>query len=113
RDLRNVEWDVVYGKDMAVHYQQAHATLAPFTDLRRAKRAPNSVVESLACGRPVIVTEAVGLAELIREGRAGIVCGPTGLDLAEALDRLQADWRSLARNARAVAERWVGVGGFF
>src|SRR5207237_230726 len=71
RNLSNVELMVGYAAHMAVHYREAHVTLAPFTDLQRAKPAPNSLIESLACGRPVVISEAVGLAPLVREAGAG------------------------------------------
>jgi glycosyltransferase involved in cell wall biosynthesis len=109
RALKNV--DVVVGcrGDMARQYAEAHVTIAPFTDPTRSKPAPNSVVESLASGRPVLVTEAIGLANLIREEQAGLVCPPTGAALAESLDRLQADHSRYCRNARRLAESRFSV----
>jgi glycosyltransferase involved in cell wall biosynthesis len=109
RGLRNVELLVGRVPNMARHYRAAHVVLAPFTDFARSKPAPNSVIESLACGRPALVTEAVGLADVIREGRAGYVAQPTGAALAEGLDRVRADWGHYAREARALAERAFGV----
>jgi glycosyltransferase involved in cell wall biosynthesis len=109
RGLRNVELLVGRVPDMARHYRAAHVVLAPFTDCARSKPAPNSVIECLACGRPALVTEAVGLADVIREGRAGCVAEPTGAALAEGLDRVRADWGHYAREARALAERAFGV----
>jgi glycosyltransferase involved in cell wall biosynthesis len=58
----------------------------------------------MACGRPVLVTPQVGLAELIREERAGVVCEARGAALAEGCDRLQVDWNTLAKRARRLAE---------
>ncbi len=108
RGLTNVELVVSACRDMAAAYNAAHVCVAPFTDATRCKPAPNSVVESLACGRPVLVTETVGLADLVREGRAGSVCPPSGAALAEHLDVVRADWHQYAANARALAERWFG-----
>ncbi|HXG08815.1 MAG TPA: glycosyltransferase [Gemmataceae bacterium] len=112
RGLRNVELVTGCFPDMAVHYRQVHVTATPFTDLSRSKPAPNSLIESLACGRPVLVTETVGLAEVVREAAAGEVSEPTGPGLAEALDRLEADWISYSTRARRLAERYFGVGAF-
>jgi glycosyltransferase involved in cell wall biosynthesis len=108
RGLRNVELLVGCWKDMAGHYRRAHVTAAPFTDGTRSKAAPNSLVESLACGRPVLLTETVGLAELVRDADAGQVSAATGEALAEHLDRLRAGWDRYSRNARRLAERWFG-----
>ena len=49
------------------------------------------------------------LAELVREGQAGVVCAPTGEALAEGIDRLQRDWDEYAARARVLAERWFGL----
>jgi glycosyltransferase involved in cell wall biosynthesis len=109
RGLRNVELRVGCWSDMAGHYRGAHATVAPFTDPERCKPVPNSLIESLACGRPVLLTERTGLAAVVREAGAGLVCPPTGEGLAEHLDRLRAEWRRYARNARRLAERRFGT----
>jgi glycosyltransferase involved in cell wall biosynthesis len=109
RQLPNVDLVVGCSGDMSRQYGEAHVTIAPFTDANRSKPAPNSVVESLACGRPVLVTEVVGLADLIREGGAGLVSAGTGAALAEDLDRLQAGHTQYCRNARRLAESRFGV----
>ena len=54
-----------------------------------------SVLESLACGTPVITTTANGASELMESGREGYVIAP-------------GDPASLARAARAVAADWNG-----
>jgi glycosyltransferase involved in cell wall biosynthesis len=112
RGLRNVELSVGRWNDMAAQYNAAHACMAPFTDTARAKPAPNSIVESLACGRPVLVTEQVGLADLVREGGAGFICPAAGAALADRLDALQRDWDFHAASARRLAKRWFGVDRF-
>lgn len=112
RGLHNVELKVGCWHDMTRHYQNAHVTIAPFTDPLRSKPAPNSLIESLACGRPVLTTAHVGLAEVVQDGRAGIVCRPDGDALAESLDRLELDWHNYSAQARQVAERWFGTARF-
>lgn len=105
RNLHNVELIVERASDMARHHQNAHVTVAPFTDPQQCKAAPNSLIESLACGRPVLVTSVVGLAELIAEHRGGLVSETSGEALAEQLDRLQSDWAIHASAARRLAEQ--------
>ena len=108
RGLSNVE--LVAGKcaDMPGQYRSAHATIAPFTCLDRAKPVPNSVVESLACGRPVVTTDSVELASLIDEEQAGLTAQPSGAALAASLARLRTDWNLFSPRARRMAERWFG-----
>jgi len=104
RDLHNV--NVVVGRvdNMAVEYQSAHITIAPFTQRNCCKPAPNSLIESLACGRPVLTTGEVGLHSLITESGSGVVCEPHGDAIAAELDRLQADWAVFSRRAQTTAE---------
>jgi glycosyltransferase involved in cell wall biosynthesis len=109
RGLSNVHLEVGKSRDMSGHYRSSHVCLAPFTDASRSKPAPNSIVESLACGRPVVVTPTVGLADLILEGKGGLVTQPSGEALAESLDRLQADWTRYSLRARGLAEQLFGV----
>ncbi len=112
RGLGNVELVAGCRQDMARQYQAAHVCVAPFTEKERSKPAPNSVVEGLACGRPVLVTDHVGLADFVREGGAGLSCAATGEALAEGLDRLEAGWGRYSQAARGLAERWFGAGRF-
>jgi glycosyltransferase involved in cell wall biosynthesis len=66
-----------------------------------------TIVEGMACGRPVIVSAAGGAAELFSDGRdaVGVPPGDTGA-LAKAMETLAADSkfrRQLADEARATA----------
>jgi glycosyltransferase involved in cell wall biosynthesis len=110
--LPNVE--IIPGRfaNMPRWYQAAHVTVAPFTEIERCKPMPNSLVESLACGRPVLVTPEVGLAGMVRESRSGVVVAPHGEGIAEGLDRLRSDWRAHAGPARRLAVRWFSLGRF-
>lgn len=112
RGLKNI--DLVVGRvtDMAAEYARSHVTVAPFTDLNRCKPMPNSLIESLACGRPVICSPSVGLAPLVNERHAGVVCEPLGHELAGALDRAASDWNSCSQHARQLAEEYFGQESF-
>ena len=51
-----------------------------------AEGCPNSVIEALACGRPVVATNVGGIPELV-DSESGILVAPRDSDaLAEALD---------------------------
>jgi glycosyltransferase involved in cell wall biosynthesis len=106
RNLDNVE--IILGRfgDMASQYRLAHVTVAPFTRIEQCKPMPNSLLESLSCGRPVLVTPEVGLAEMTEGGRAGLTVSACGADLAEGIDRIKEDWDEFSENARRLAERW-------
>lgn len=109
RGLANVELVVGRFAEMAGQYQAAHVCVAPFTQPDRCKGTPNSLLESLACGRPVVVTPEVGLAEVVAEQKVGIVCDANGESLAKSLDAIARDWKAFSRRARELAERWFAA----
>jgi glycosyltransferase involved in cell wall biosynthesis len=61
----------------------------------------NVVLESLAAGRPAIVSPAVGAAEVLRQAAAGLVAEPATQPLAEAIRGLLAN----PAGAAAMGER--------
>lgn len=105
RGLVNV--DLVSGKiaDMSREYLGSHVTVAPFVEPNHCKPVPNSLLESLACGRPVLCSPRVGIAEIIEESRSGAVCDPTGAAIAESLRLIRGEWCEHSAAARNLAER--------
>jgi glycosyltransferase involved in cell wall biosynthesis len=112
RGLQNVELRVGRVADMARCYAACHVTVAPFTDLTSTKPMPNSVIEGFACGRPTVVTSRVGLAPLVGQANAGVVCAESGEAVADALRTLSKDWQRYAANSRALAEREFSLARF-
>lgn len=104
QNLGNVTLDTSLTENMAQVYQTSHVTLACFTDLSQCKPMPNSIIESLACARPVIVTRSLELAPMIEEANAGIVIDEDADQLAQALTTIQSDWDTYSKNARKLAE---------
>jgi glycosyltransferase involved in cell wall biosynthesis len=82
----------------------ALAGLVPITDPsgRSATGAlPLKLYEMLACGLPAIVTDLPGQAELVREGRCGLVISPDAAALASAVAHLHGH----PEEARAMGNR--------
>jgi glycosyltransferase involved in cell wall biosynthesis len=50
----------------------------------------NTALEAMACGKPVVASDGCGVADLVREAKAGIVCAPDEKDLAAAISGLLA-----------------------
>lgn len=71
----------------------------------------NVVLEAMAAGCPVVVTEAVGAAEIVRESRAGIVIPGEPASLCAAVRQLidDSDLRRAMgeRGKRAIRERFT------
>ncbi|MEJ0087420.1 MAG: glycosyltransferase [Pseudomonadota bacterium] len=67
----------------------------------------NVVAEAMAMRCPVIVTRAVGVAPLVEQYGAGLVCGDTPVDIAAAVNRIASDGplrRECGARGRAAVE---------
>jgi glycosyltransferase involved in cell wall biosynthesis len=91
-------------RDMAAVYQSVHAT-ACFFDAGVGKSAPNSVVEGLATGRPALLTDTCGMADIVGAWQAGVVCPREITALAGAVDQLKRGYSNHALQARRLAEQ--------
>jgi glycosyltransferase involved in cell wall biosynthesis len=65
---------------------------------------PVAVLEAMAAGRPVIVSDQVGLAESVRASNCGaVVCAGSARDLATAMSRFLSDPREVIRAGGSAA----------
>lgn len=87
----------VHGEEKAALFGNALALVLP----SRSENFGIVVLESLAAGRPVVVTPGVGLAPEVREG-CGLVVEPEPAALAAAVARLHAE---------PAAATWMGTTG--
>lgn len=79
--LRNPE-------DLALLYQAADL----YIHAARADTFPNSILEAMACGTPVIATGVGGIPEQIENGKSGIITRPSDpTDMAQAILHLLDD----------------------
>jgi colanic acid/amylovoran biosynthesis glycosyltransferase len=95
------------GPELCALYHQAHAFLHPsrMTSDQNQEGVPNSMLEAMATGLPVIATQHGGIPEAVRDGVTGIL-GPERdrAALHEALLRLTASentWRQMGSAASA------------
>lgn len=81
-------------------FRAADATLLAST----WENFPHAVVESLAVGTPVVATDVGGVAEVLRDGRNGLLVPPGDVDaLAAAIRRALGDPQLLGRLRDAAA----------
>jgi glycosyltransferase involved in cell wall biosynthesis len=82
----------VYGEEKAAALADADLFVLP----SRYENFANVAAEALACGLPVIVSDACGISSLV-EGKAGLVIPPRIESLADALQRMLGDRELYAR----------------
>jgi glycosyltransferase involved in cell wall biosynthesis len=85
-------------------YRGHDFTVIPFTRADGGKECPDSALESLACGIPVLVSRACPLAALVEREGGGLVFEPRVPALREAVERGLRSWADLSAAARAMAE---------
>lgn len=112
KNLPNIDLRVGRVAEMSSKYQNAHVTVVPFLNRTACKPAPQSLLESLACGRPVVLTDAVGIGDVVTESGGGLKCRDTAESLAECLERLHCEWNQYSGRARNAAEKWFGSAAF-
>lgn len=90
--------------DLPPWYRGSIACVFPSSDF---ENFPYTCLEAMACGRPAVVTDAGGMAEMVEDGRSGL-CVPAGSPeaLGAALERLVAD-PAFAQQLGAGARRRV------
>jgi len=92
-------------EDVRPYYAAADCFVLP----SRYDPFPNTALEALAMGIPVIVSERSGAAEVLRERGGGFVCpADDTMDLARWMHQADRDLRGgeIQREARATAERF-------
>jgi glycosyltransferase involved in cell wall biosynthesis len=94
-------------EDIHRFYGQFHFTVAPFRTV--GKPCPNSILESLAAGRPVLVSRYVDVADLIEREEAGISFEQSLSGIQSAFQLLYADYQSLQGSARTCAEKYFDL----
>jgi glycosyltransferase involved in cell wall biosynthesis len=88
-------------------WEQNHMLVLP----SRYEGLPLAIVEAMWCGRPAVVTDVAGNAELCTDSETGFVAPSATLpSFAEALERAwekRTEWRRMGEVARARAESHI------
>ena len=88
--------------NMPEMYAKVHITAIPFLNLWRSPEIPLSAVESLACGRPVVATDVLEIAELVQRCKCGCVAGPRKDDFLMALNKCRINYFTYQKNCREI-----------
>lgn len=94
------------GDDLVACYQSADVFVVPSRD----EGMPNTVLEAMACGLPVVGSRISGIEEAVRDGETGLLFPPGDVGaLADTIARLMADGGERARMGAAARDRVRGA----
>lgn len=106
KNWRNITLNNSIVQDMNEEYAQVHATIIPYTQFDDfLKLIPNSALESLAAGKPLIVSTKTELAQMVQKYKCGVVFEPNALSLHQAVSKLEKNYFYYQRHCRELAEK--------
>ena len=94
-------------KDMNIEYGNHHCTIIPYLRFdENLKLMPNSAIESLAAGKPILVSAKTGIAPIIKKEKCGVVFDPTEHCLLEAIKEIKKNYTLYQKNCRKTAFKY-------
>jgi teichuronic acid biosynthesis glycosyltransferase TuaC len=98
----------VANEELRTYFSAADVSCLP----SRNEGWPNVLLESLACGTPVVATRVGAVSDILNKPELGIVVAPTPEAIYEGLRRsLQQDWHADKISAYAQSHTWENVAG--
>ena len=97
-------------EDMSKVYNSVNAVIVPYASLNYNKPCPYSILESLACERPVIVSEFVGISDLITKEDCGVVFKLNTSSFVVAINNLITSYSKYKNNSRKTAIKYFDIG---
>jgi glycosyltransferase involved in cell wall biosynthesis len=102
----NIEISEGLIKNLDEMYRAHHFTIIPYASAEGGKECPRSLIESLACGVPILISEIAPFAYFVSAHQCGVVFPLTVQGFASALERGLRDYSKLSENASVCAERY-------
>lgn len=92
--------------DVGTVLARAHAAIVLADWSRLVKAYPHSLLEALACGRPVVVSKQIPMAEYVRQTGCGeVVHAVNETELLRAVERLRENYDAFSANAVRVGRK--------
>ncbi len=98
--------------DLKEMYALGDATIAPYKQ-GYCKPCPNSIPESLAYGKPVLVSDQVGVAPFISREKVGEVFALDPSSFYQALEKLRSNYAAYQSKTQPCAEKYFSLEIFF
>jgi glycosyltransferase involved in cell wall biosynthesis len=105
-NLKNVTLTNSIVHDMSGIYRDHHFTIIPYTNSSGGKECPNSLIESLACGRPVLISSISPFAYFIEKYQCGVVFDPTPASLIAAIEKGMKNYWDFSGRAAMIANKY-------
>jgi glycosyltransferase involved in cell wall biosynthesis len=102
--VRNVKITSGLIEDMGAVYDTVHATVLAGLEHRSFIPCPRSALESLAHGKPLLVSNLVSIASSVARWRAGVPFDPSVVSLTAAIHELQRDYAAYQPNTQHYIE---------
>jgi glycosyltransferase involved in cell wall biosynthesis len=90
-------------------YTKANFTIIPYTRSDGGKECPRSLIESLSCGTPVMISEMATFADFVADNKCGIVFPMTVDGFVSAIQQGTATYKALKASARTCAETFFDI----
>jgi glycosyltransferase involved in cell wall biosynthesis len=103
--LSNVMITDGFEKHVDATYRDNHFTVIPYTLPEGGKECPRSLIESLACGVPILISEVAPFSRFVSEHRCGEIFPLTPHGFGLALERGLRDYTRLSENAAACSKK--------
>ncbi len=93
--------------DLNPYYAKTHCTIIPYTiQDDYLKLIPNSAIESLAAGKPVLASTKTEIANIITQEQCGISFEPNKESLRNAITKLQKQYTTYQKKSRNTAHKY-------
>ena len=86
--------------------REIHITIAPFTTYEECRAYPTSVIESLAAGKPVIVSDQIPISFIIEREGCGIVVKPSKDGIISGIEGLREKYDLYQKNCIPTAKKY-------
>ncbi|NLG70747.1 MAG: glycosyltransferase [Chloroflexi bacterium] len=110
--VRNIEVLNGYIPDMERVYDSVHAAILPGLTYSSLKPSPHSALDSLAHGKPVLISRPTSISGLVEREQCGVVFEPQVDCLVDRIQELIKNYPLYQQNCHRTIERCFSASGF-
>lgn len=86
--------------------KEINTTIAPFRTYENCRAYPTSIIESLAAGKPVIVSDQIPISAIIEREECGVVVKPTKEGIVAGFENLRLKYQQYQKNCIRTAQKY-------